>query len=120
MAKLGWARCNDNVADILRRGAWYPILEETGDGHVVVSVREQRVRLSLVDVHVRPDPPESWSVVVRTGVLRPTLGGKGKEVVSTYAVCPRCHERQDFTGKPTTLKCTRCGSTAPVDWSEIC
>jgi len=41
---LGWARCADNVADILRRGAWYPIVEEA-DGHVVVEVRQQRVRL---------------------------------------------------------------------------
>src|ERR1051325_178053 len=31
---LGWARCADNVADILRRGAWYPIVEESPDGHV--------------------------------------------------------------------------------------
>src|SRR5213595_1540174 len=42
---LGWARCADNVADILRRGAWYPIVEESADGHVVVEVRQQRVRL---------------------------------------------------------------------------
>src|SRR2546422_7304854 len=43
--RLGWARCADNVADILRRGAWYPIVEESADGHLVVEVREQRVRL---------------------------------------------------------------------------
>src|SRR5207244_120037 len=36
---LGWARCADNVADVLRRGAWYPVVEESGDGHVVVEVR---------------------------------------------------------------------------------
>src|SRR2546430_14188089 len=41
---LGWARCADNVADILRRGAWDPIVEEA-DGHVVVEVRQQRGRL---------------------------------------------------------------------------
>ncbi len=120
MAKLGWARCTDSVADVLRRGAWYPILEDTGDGHVILSVREQRVRLSRNDLHVRLEPPDRWSVVVRTGVLRPTLGGKGKEVVTTYAVCPRCHERQDFAGKPATLNCTRCGASAPVEWSETC
>src|SRR2546427_2202493 len=34
---LGWARCADNVADVLRRGAWYPVVEESGDGHVVRS-----------------------------------------------------------------------------------
>src|SRR2546429_7876188 len=83
MGEFGWARCLDNVADILRRGAWYPVVEETGDGHLVVSVRDERVRLSRHDVRVRPDAPTHWSVVVRTGVLRPTLGGRGMEVVTT-------------------------------------
>jgi len=32
MATFGWARCTDNVADVLRRGAWYPIVEESADG----------------------------------------------------------------------------------------
>ena len=116
---LGWARCLDNVADVLRRGAWYPILEETPDGQVVVECRQKPIRMSRVDVKIRALAPDRWSVVVRTGVLRPTLGG-GKDVVTTYAVCPHCHERQDFTGRPATLRCTRCGKESTVDWSEIC
>jgi len=119
---LGWARCADNVADILRRGAWYPIVEESPDGHVVVEVRQQRVRLARADVTVRAEPPDHWSIVARTGVLRPTLGAgaRGSDVATTYAVCPLCHYRQDFAGKPATLKCVRCGATSPVDWSETC
>src|SRR6266513_5979687 len=77
---LGWARCADNVADILRRGAWYPIVEELADGHVVVEVRQQRVRLPRGDVTIRTEVPDHWSIVARTGVLRPTLGGgRGSE-----------------------------------------
>jgi hypothetical protein len=119
---LGWARCADNVADILRRGAWYPIVEESPDGHVVVEVRQQRVRLARADVTVRAEPPDHWSIVARTGVLRPTLGAgaKGSGVATTYAVCPLCHYRQDFAAKPASLKCVRCGATSPVDWSETC
>ena len=120
MAKLGWARCSGNVADVLRRGAWYPIAEESPDGRVAVDVHGRRVWLSRADLSVRHDPPERWSIVVRTGVLRPTLGGQGRDVVNTYAVCPHCHERQDFTGKPATLRCVRCDATSPVDWSETC
>jgi hypothetical protein len=116
---VGWARCLDNVADVLRRGAWYRIIEETPDGKVVIDVRSKRVRLSRVDVAVRQAPPDRWSVVVRTGVLRPTLGG-GQDVVTTYAVCPHCHERQDFGGRPVSLKCTRCARVSAVDWSETC
>src|SRR5437879_13329162 len=100
MGKLGWARCLDNVADILRRGAWYPVVEETGDGHLVVSVRDERVRLSRHDVRMRPDAPTHWSVVVRTGVLRPTLGGKGMEVVPTYAVCPTARSARTSAASP--------------------
>ena len=120
MATLGWARCTDNVEDVLRRGAWYPIVEESADGHIQVDVRGRRVRLSTADISLRREPPDRWSIVVRTGVLRPTLGGQGKEVVNTYAVCPRCQQRQDFTGRPATLACAGCGVTAPVDWSETC
>jgi hypothetical protein len=116
---IGWARCLDNVADVLRRGAWYPILE-VSDDKVVLEVQQKPVRLSRVDVAVRDTPPDTWSVVVRTGVLRPTLGGREGEVVTTYAVCPHCHERQDFTGKPRALKCTRCSRESKVDWSETC
>src|SRR2546430_13875286 len=64
---LGWARCADNVADVLRRGAWYPVVEESSDGHVIVEVRRQRIRLSRADVTFRTEPPDHWSVVVRTG-----------------------------------------------------
>ena len=118
--RRGWARCLDNVADILRRGAWYPIVDEAGD-KVVLEVRKKKVRVSRIDVAVRDTPPDRWSVVVRTGVLRPTLGGReGEEVTTTYAVCPQCQERQDFTGKPATLTCTRCKREAQVDWSETC
>ena len=120
MTNRGWARCTDNVADVLRRGAWYPIVEETPDGQVVVQVRAKRVRLTRADIRVRQEPPDKWSVVVRTGVLRPTLGGKGSEVVTTYGVCSECQERQEFNGKPQTMQCSRCGHRAAVDWSEIC
>src|SRR5438445_11686962 len=95
---LGWARCADNVADILRRGAWYPIVEESPDGHVVVEVRQQRVRLARADVTVRAEPPDHWSIVARTGVPRPTLGAAARrsDVATTYARCPLRQYRRHF------------------------
>jgi hypothetical protein len=106
---------------VLRRGAWYPIVEETSDGKVVVEVRKKPVRISRIDVAVRHTPPDRWSIVSRIGLLRPTLGGReGEEVTTTYAVCPYCHERQDFSGRPGSLKCSRCATESKVDWSETC
>src|SRR5256885_15239028 len=111
---LGWARCADSVADILRRGAWYPIVEESSDGQVVVEVRQQRGRVPRADVTIRSEAPDHWSIVARTGVLRPTLGGgQGSAVVTTYAVCPPCHYRQGFAGKPAGLKGVRWGAPPP-------
>src|SRR5438552_18158375 len=93
---LGWARCADNVADVLRRGAWYPVVEESSDGHVVVEVRRQRIRLSRADVTFRTEPPDHPSVVVRAGVVRPPLGDQGREVGTTYAGCLLCHYRAGY------------------------
>jgi hypothetical protein len=120
MATLGWARCTDRIADVLRRGAWYPIVEEAKNGEVVLEVREKRVRVSRDDLHLRTIQPDRWSIVERTGVLRPTLGGQGTGMVTTYAVCPFCCERQDYTGHPKHLTCDKCGKSAEVDWSETC
>jgi hypothetical protein len=119
MASKGWARCLDSVADILRRGAWYPIVEETAE-HVVLNVHDKRVRMSRADLQVRLSPPENWSIVVRTGVMRPTLGGSKEHVTRTYAVCPTCNWRQDLEGKPPRMRCERCQREAAVDWSVTC
>src|SRR2546423_11950345 len=100
----GWARCLDNVADVLRRGAWYPIVDETDDGKVVIEVRKKPVRVSRIDLAVRESPPDRWSIVVRTGLLRPTLAAReGGEIPLPYPVCPPCHERQNSMAKPAPL-----------------
>jgi hypothetical protein len=119
MADHGWARATNTSADLLRRGAWYPIVEKTVDGKVVVvKVDEKPVRVSRVDVQVRLDPPECWSVVYRTGVMRPTFGGVTPP--PTYAVCPSCRERQEFQGQPLTMVCQKCRKESEVDWTDTC
>src|SRR2546429_9348256 len=92
---LGWARCADNVADILRRGAWYPVVEESPDGHVVVEVRQQRVRLARADVTIRAGPPDHWNVGAPTRGLGPQLGvgGRGGDGGGLFARCPSWLDR---------------------------
>lgn len=124
MTSAGWARCTGGVADILRRGAWYAILGETGDEGVLLDVRGRPVRFSRGDLTIRVVPPTHWSVVVRAGVLRPASGGdKGRELVTSYAVCPHCAHRQDLPeGRPRSglLTCEQCRQSSAVEWSEIC
>jgi len=112
---VAWVQAAPGCADLLRRGAWYPVVREEDDGQVVLDVDQQPVRVSREDLRIRPDRPETWSVVVRTGVMRPTLSGV--KLVTTYAVCPDCHARQEFEGHPDTLICARCRRAAKVDWS---
>ena len=117
MSTLGWARAASRTADTLRRGAWYPILETTPDGKVVVvQVDNRPVRVSRMDVEVRAEPPSQWCVVNRTGVMRPTFGGQAP--LPRYAVCPSCRERQDFDGQPEKLTCQRCKKESEVDWTD--
>ena len=115
IAALAWAQAAPGAADLLRRGAWYPIIKEEDDDKVVLEVDLQPVRVSREDLRIRPDRPDTWSVVVRTGVMRPTLSGV--KLVTTYAVCPDCHARQEFEDRPETLMCARCRRAAKVDWS---
>jgi hypothetical protein len=117
MSSLGWARSTSSTADTLRRGAWYPIVEKTPDGKVVVvEVDNKPVRVSRVDVEVRDDAPSMWCVVNRTGVMRPTFGGQAP--LPRYAVCPSCRERQDFNGHPESMTCQRCKKESKVDYVD--
>lgn len=111
----GWATGTPKLGDSLRRGAWYPVKDFTDDGAVRIEVDHVLVSFNRDDLRIRPDRPESWSVVTRTGVMRPTLAGQ--KLVTTYAVCPDCTGRQEFEGQPETLMCVRCRRAAPVDWS---
>ncbi len=118
MTSPQWARLDQPGADLLRRGAWYPVVRHAPSGELVLLVDRREVSIAAGLVRLRDKAPSCWSVVRRVGVLRPAWGGT--PVTPLYAVCPRCRERQDFTERPETLRCSRCGNTAPVDWSEMC
>ena len=113
---LGWATGAPGKADVLRRGAWYPVVEQTAI-EAVVEVDEIQLRVRRDEIRFRADRPTEWSVVTRTGVMRPTLAGP--KMVTTYAVCPDCTGRQEFEGHPETLMCVRCRRAAKVDWDTV-
>jgi hypothetical protein len=118
MAALGWARSTEKASDRLRRGAWYPIVERSGDGHVTVQVEQENIRFPVASLLIRTEAPDRWSIVVRSGVMRPTWSGQ--KVTNAYAVCPWCRARQEFKDQPEQLECDRCQHTSPVDWAEKC
>jgi hypothetical protein len=93
------------------------VLEEGPDGTVVIEVDREPMRLRREELRLRAERPDTWCVVRRVGVMRPTLSGP--KLVSTYAVCPDCAGRQEFEGEPETLMCVRCRRAAKVDWSTL-
>ncbi|MGH7657882.1 MAG: hypothetical protein ACREL6_06575, partial [Gemmatimonadales bacterium] len=93
----GWARCREDTADVIRRGAWYPVLERTSEGGLIVEVEGRQFFLSEAQVHFSESPPGKWCVVGRDDVFRDRAVGGG-EVPPRYAVCPHCRHRQDLEG----------------------
>jgi hypothetical protein len=72
---VAWAQAAPGCADLLRRGAWYPIVKEEDEGHVVLDVDQQPVRVSREDLRIRPDRPETWSVWCVLGSCDPRFQG---------------------------------------------
>lgn len=111
-----WARCRPGTADILRRGAWYPVRERTREGGVIVDMGDRHVFLAEAQVYLRSTPPDRWCVVRRSDVFRERTP-EGGGVPGRYAVCPACRHRQDMDeGRPAALACARCGVTSAVDY----
>jgi len=103
MTDLGWARSRGGRAEKegLRRGAWYRVVEDSGKPWVVLDVHHVEVRVPKDDVEVHPSRPKVWSVVHEP-----------------HLVCPGCHQRRHVAGQPKEVKCSECGNTYAVEWSD--
>jgi hypothetical protein len=99
----GWARSRGDRAESegLRRGAWYRIVEDSGQPWVVLEVHQVELRVPKESLEVRKDRPKSWSVVHEP-----------------HLVCPGCHKRQHVGGQPKDVKCHECGNSYSVDWKD--
>jgi hypothetical protein len=116
-----WARVKQLGAHGLRRGAWYPVVNEVTEEMLVVDVAKQNVPVprQLVDVSERA--PRRWSIVVREpsepGADRISAEGHPLE----YAVCPGCRSRVPFGGgRPEQMDCPNCQRRYPIDWEDRC
>ena len=103
MADAQWARSRGDraEADGLRRGAWYRVVEDTGQSWVVLDVHQAEIRVKRDDLEVRGDRPKSWSVVRHP-----------------YLVCPGCHTRRYVAGQPKDYRCPECGNSYSIDWKD--
>jgi hypothetical protein len=103
MADTEWARSRGERAEKegLRRGAWYRIVEDGDKPWVVLDVHHVEVRVPKDNVEVKRNGPKTWSVVHEP-----------------HLVCPGCHQRRHLSGQPKEVKCTECGNSFAVDWTD--
>ena len=102
-----WARVKQLGAHGLRRGAWYPVVNEVTDEMLLVDVSERA--------------PRRWSIVVRSpsepGAERISAAGHPLE----YAVCPGCRSRVPLgPARPDEMDCPNCQRRYPIDWANRC
>ena len=112
----GWARVGRTGAHLLRRGAWYPVVRISSSHIVVLDVNRRNVPVDRRFLEIRYHPPERWSVV-RCEARE--LQRVARNFPLTYAVCPRCRNRQAFPGDARDLVCDRCHTGAAVAWDEL-
>jgi len=117
---LGWARVRPEGAHFLRRGAWYPVVNDRAVSLIVLDIARRNVAVPRESVEIRRQRPERFSVVVRQPSDPSRRRAEANELGGTYAVCPVTRARVPFAGHPRELPCTVCGAVHPLDWESTC
>lgn len=105
----------------LRRGAWYPVVNDSSDKMVLLDVAKRNVPVPRGSVEVAEGKPERFSVV-KFDPNKPVPARISQEDLPlTYAVCPFCRARtMGIDDGVPALTCEECGKEAPVDWENPC
>lgn len=119
MADRKWARVKKVGAHGLRRGAWYPVLNDRPT-IVVLDVAKRAVPMDRSLLEFRDAPPDAWSVVESDPQSSQGRRASESALNWTYGVCPHCRERQNLVKGEGDVTCESCGKPAPVDWENPC
>ena len=115
-----WARPKPGTHG-LRRGAWYPVVNEMGStAMIVLDVRKNNVAVPRDMLVLSEAAPSMWTVVrwqeSQRGAERAIQENHGL----TYIVCPACQTRADAAPPETPhLKCAHCDGAYTVDWENV-
>ena len=122
--QAGWARVwptvKLSVSRNLRRGAWYPVVEDTESEKVFLAITNRAVAVPRRIVQVRPrlPRPHRFSVVYCANGERNPVRGTAADLGNTYAVCAHCAERLRLFAHQLAVCCSDCGHEAEVAWWE--
>lgn len=120
---LGWVRVfptfDQSVSKALRRGAWYPVVENDKPDRISILMGSRTVDVPRRLLEFRRERPKHFSVIDRVGYTPPDRERKSLyNLGKRYAVCPVCSKRQALLGHPDEKRCSRCGHEGEVGWWE--
>jgi len=119
---VGWARVWPVVkaghSRSLRRGAWYPVLEDHPSKDVTLAVDDRRVAVPRRLLEIRTTKPERFTIVRLFRTDPNPVRGTSRDLGRSYAVCPTDGERLRVWGEPNQLTCRTCGHHAEIAWWE--
>ncbi len=114
-----WARAKPGTHG-LRRGAWYPVVNEAVNSMVVLDVRKNNVPVPRDMLVLLDGPPSTWTVVQWHESERGAQRASEEILGLTYAVCPACHARARLIPPDAErLTCPECQGSFDVNWNDI-
>jgi hypothetical protein len=115
-----WARVRLAGAHGLRRGAWYPVVNDKKPTIVFLDVNKRNVAVDRTLLEFSETKPTQWSVVVRDAHERGTERASAASLNRVYAVCPRCRARTNLDHGEREARCPVCAGDFEVDWQHRC
>lgn len=116
-----WARVRKTGAHGLRRGAWYPVVNDARPDLVVLDVNKKNIPVPRDLLDVRQQRPALWSVVEWQDRQRGSDRATEANLGSVYAVCPACKARSQLEPADAQhMVCPKCGGDFEVDWVQPC
>ncbi|MBI4502521.1 MAG: hypothetical protein HY700_15345 [Gemmatimonadetes bacterium] len=115
-----WARVLESGAHGLRRGAWYPVVNDASPAIVILDVNKNNVPVDRTSVGLADEKPEKWSVVKWNPAGPIPRRISQQNLPLTYGVCPHCRARAELSDNAFSLECPECKKTSEVDWVNTC
>jgi hypothetical protein len=115
-----WARVRLAGAHGLRRGAWYPVVNDKKPTMVFLDVNKRNVAVDRTLLELAETPPTRWSVVVRAAGELATQRASAANLNRTYGVCPQCRTRANVDDGVRAARCPVCTGEFEVDWQHPC
>ncbi len=117
---IGWARVKSPGAYGLRRGVWYPVVDDDASTGVLLDISLRTITIPRNILQIRRHQPERFSVVVRLPEDPNPVRGTPRDLGPTYAVCPSSGSRVRLSGHPDHLHCPSCHHLYAVAWDDEC